>query len=173
MIKLILTGIFIFVNLSCSSKRTDIVTFELKPQKPVVITGDFTLKDSQGNVSTITAPWFHFYINMTNNTSDTVTIVTLKGKITSASTKDGSINYESKEFAFDTTGSSLKRSYIVELKAGVQNQALDIPFYVSSLPKGDEKTFRYSGYFEFVGWVGTHDDAKSRLVTYPVYFSTE
>jgi hypothetical protein len=169
---IILFSLIIFVNLSCSKKRTDVATFEMKPAKPIVINADFTTKDSLGNDITITAPWFHFYVSLSNNSADTVTIVTFTGKITATTSADGSLNYESKEFAFDTTG-TLGRSYIKELAPNTVNQSLDIPIYIYGLPKGDGKTFRYSGYFELVGWVGTHDNATARLTTYPIYFTTE
>jgi len=79
-----------FANTQCGGKtKMSQVKVELEPKVPIVITGDLTI-----GTRIVKAPWFSFQLNITNDSTETVSIMAISLEITAVSINGGFIVVE-------------------------------------------------------------------------------
>ena len=165
----------------CGGKKSESgkVTFEMVPDKPIVITADTTV-----NQIAIPKPWFKFSVNVTNGSEKPVTIVAMTAIITAPG-------------AFDTTGwaedpasqaqtlstgtssaivSSVSCTYTTygtwgpnEVKPIGLPSPVDAcnipshPFYIGGLKDSSNGSYRYKVQLKPIGWFGTETAPTDRF----------
>ncbi len=162
---------------SCGGKKSksQLADLTVNPERPIVITADATLSGDKK----ITGPWFQFTMNMTNGSTEPITIVALELEV-SAPDDTGVISsrpvaFSPGEFDFNLT-ETINCKYASfgtwqpgQTKAMTLESSSDackgIPmFIVGSNAKGaDGKNFRYRVKVKPAGWFGTFDKATDRF----------
>lgn len=144
------------LSISCSKKDKD-VTFELVPERPVVIDSPLTTVDGvTGQKKVFEAPWYTFSIKITNNSSSKITFVGLKAVITAY--VDGEL--KTSEVKFDPGEDNGTSWYfgVINANGGVYNTS---GWIIGNLPKSD--SFSYGVSLEMTGWYGDYATPEKRF----------
>lgn len=166
---------------SKAANKSSGATFTVLPDKPIVIIGDSV--DTQGNA--VKGPWFNFRLSMTNNTSDTVTIVSLNVTLyepdSTGQVTPKIISFSPSDFNYSTTDSSGNTLQCQYYSFGTWTNGQTNPikmdngnaacagypiFYIGSNTVGpNANSYHYRVVVRPLGWFGTYNVPTDRFDT--------
>ncbi len=148
---------------SCGKKngKESNVSFSMIPSSPVVINADLDFPDPtpDDNVDqsiSVTAPWFKFKYKVTNNSNDTVTLVSLSLKYRST-LKGATVQGEGTFSGTDLPGDL---AFLAEVPPGDEDTP-NVAFYLGGLPESDSYIFHIEA--TMIGWFGTANSPRERF----------
>jgi hypothetical protein len=146
-------------------KNADNIDFSVIPKKPIVITSDakFNVTDPSDPSALIakevTGPWFFIQPYFKNNSSEFVTIQTIKFTVTAVSATTGLDVVVVKSLDVSQLGTDV--FFLSELPPGGEYNSTTVRWYIDGLPKEiDVVSLNYRITAEAVGWVGDHNNPK-------------
>lgn len=156
-------------------KEDEQIAIDISPQRPVVITSNYTMNLGQADEVVVEGPWFSFFYSVTNNSEEPLTIVSWEYTATSSfngqiTKSTGAIDPGTIERDTDGDGvanEELPYLFVIPPKT---TDSDPIQYFFGGLPKSDNHVYRVT--LELQGWFGSPSQPLRRAQKV-VFFTTE